>query len=137
MNLITSSSSPTTSLMTLKSSPLPSPSGSLDLAQTEPLGDGVYSAELVWWAWVLAEVVVAAVIVVGDVSLLMMFFTRKLLGQSTNILVFSVAIADLMTGLLVLPLDLLQVRHCLHTLLLADSHLVLVFLKKLPIVQFY
>lgn len=118
MNLITSSSSPTRSLMTLKPSPLPSPSGSVDLTQTESLGDGVHSAELLWWAWVLAEVVVAAVIVVGDVSLLMMFFTRKLLGQSTNILVFSVAIADLMTGLLVLPLDLLQVRYYLHTLLI-------------------
>ena len=65
--------------------------------------------ELAWWAWLLVEVGVATVIVVGDVSLLMLFFTRKLLGQSTNILVFSVAVADLMTGLLVLPLDALQV----------------------------
>lgn len=53
----------------------------------------------------------AAVIVVGDVSLLMLFFTRKLLGQSTNILVFSVAVADLMAGLLVLPLDVMQVMN--------------------------
>ena len=59
----------------------------------------------------LVEVLVAAVIVVGDVSLLMLFFTRKLLGQSTNILVFSVAVADLMTGLLVLPLDVMQVTN--------------------------
>nr|KAG5706254.1 hypothetical protein BaRGS_019581 [Batillaria attramentaria] len=64
--------------------------------------------EFAWWAWLLTELGVATVIVIGDVSLLMLFFTRKLLGQSTNILVFSVAVADLMTGLLVLPLDVLQ-----------------------------
>ena len=68
--------------------------------------------ELAWWAWLVAEVGVATVIVAGDLSLLMLFFTRKLLGQSTNILVFSVAVGDLMTGLMVLPLDVLQVREC-------------------------
>ncbi|KAL8589865.1 hypothetical protein ACOMHN_023952 [Nucella lapillus] len=64
--------------------------------------------EWAWWAWLLTEVGVATVIVAGDVSLLMLFFTRKLLGQSTNILVFSVAVADLLAGLVVLPLDILQ-----------------------------
>ncbi|KAK7097096.1 adenosine receptor A3-like [Littorina saxatilis] len=64
--------------------------------------------ELAWWAWLFVEVGVATVIVIGDVSLLMLFFTRKLLGQSTNILVFSVAVADLMAGIMVLPLDVLQ-----------------------------
>lgn len=74
--------------------------------ETTPVG----GAELAWWAWLVMEVGVAAVIVIGDVSLLMLFFTRKLLGQSTNILVFSIAVADLMTGLFVLPLDVMQVR---------------------------
>ncbi|XP_035829145.1 uncharacterized protein LOC118478868 isoform X2 [Aplysia californica] len=67
-----------------------------------------FDREYLHWSLIIVEVGAVVVIVIGDISMLMMFFTRKLLGQSTNILVFSVAIGDLVTGLLTLPLAMLQ-----------------------------
>ncbi|KAK0052434.1 hypothetical protein Bpfe_018018, partial [Biomphalaria pfeifferi] len=67
-----------------------------------------FDREYLHWSFIIIEVAAIVVIVIGDISMLMMFFTRKLLGQSTNILVFSVGIGDLVTGLLALPLAMMQ-----------------------------
>ncbi|GFS19923.1 D(4) dopamine receptor-like [Elysia marginata] len=67
-----------------------------------------FDREYLHWSFIVMEVAAIVVIVIGDIFMLMMFFTRKLLGQSTNILVFSVAIGDLVTGLLALPLAMMQ-----------------------------
>lgn len=67
-----------------------------------------FDREYLHWSFIIIEVAAVVVIVIGDISMLMMFFTRKLLGQSTNILVFSVAIGDLVTGLMALPLAMMQ-----------------------------
>ncbi|ESP01960.1 hypothetical protein LOTGIDRAFT_157092 [Lottia gigantea] len=60
------------------------------------------------WIFLVIEITLSAIIIIGDVILLMLYFTRKLLGQSTNILVFSVAVGDLVSGLATLPLDISQ-----------------------------
>ncbi|XP_050416816.1 uncharacterized protein LOC126830471 [Patella vulgata] len=60
------------------------------------------------WIFLVLEIVIDVIIIIGDVILLMLYFTRKLLGQSTNILVFSVAVGDLISGIATLPLDILQ-----------------------------
>ena len=67
-----------------------------------------FDREYLHWSLIIVEVGAVVVIVIGDIFMLMMFFTRKLLGQSTNILVFSVAIGDLLSGLLALPLAMVQ-----------------------------
>ncbi|XP_046553839.1 uncharacterized protein LOC124263298 [Haliotis rubra] len=60
------------------------------------------------WIFIVLEVTFDVVIITGDVCLLFLYFTRKLLGQSTNILVFSVAVGDLITAIVTIPLDILQ-----------------------------
>ncbi|CAG5121343.1 unnamed protein product [Candidula unifasciata] len=67
-----------------------------------------FDREYLHWSFIILEVAAVVVIVIGDISMLMMFFTRKLLGQSTNILVFSVAIGDLLAGIMALPLAMMQ-----------------------------
>ncbi|BFZ14584.1 hypothetical protein BsWGS_17623 [Bradybaena similaris] len=76
-----------------------------------PIIDGnrtSFDREYLHWSFIILEVAAVVVIVIGDISMLMMFFTRKLLGQSTNILVFSVAIGDLLAGVMALPLAMMQ-----------------------------
>ena len=60
------------------------------------------------WFFLVLEVTLNIIVVLGDISLLFLYFTRKLLGQATNILVFSVAVGDLMTAVVTMPLDIAQ-----------------------------
>lgn len=79
-----------------------------NLAPTSNVSVTSFDRDYIHWSFIVLEVAALVVIVVGDVSVLIMFFSRKLLGQSSNILVFSIAIGDLLIGLLVLPLAMLQ-----------------------------